>query len=188
MNKLTSREKVLLIFATSFILIFSLVNWGILPAWNEYVRVEEDLLKAQQEFLQAEAIIQKEEKYRTRYTAYHQAYEKIKSHFYLNLGENEAMLKFLALIEELALNSGVQIISKTAQGVTSVQDWKTIKINLTLKGTPEQLTELLLAFRNSPQALNVERLRIDLDQRNRLLQIKLVISTLILEEEGVGDV
>lgn len=188
MSKLTSREKGLLIFAISFILIFSLTKWFVLPFWNQSANVDKELLQAEQSLRQAKAIIQKEGKYLAKYAAYVKAYEEMKSDYYLNLEENEAMLKFLAQIEELALESGIKIVSKTAEGVSNLEEWKMLKVNLTLKGTSRQMTDLLLAFRNSPVVINIQRLRIDLDRHNQLLQIKLVVSTLILGEAGVDDV
>ncbi|AZR72571.1 hypothetical protein BBF96_03725 [Anoxybacter fermentans] len=187
MSKLTPREKRTLIFGMGFLMIFSLVYWGLLPAWEEFEWVNTKLREAKRLYIQAVRTVRMERDYLEKYEAYNRAYQELKSHYYSNMGEKEAMIKFLAQVEEIAQKSGVNIISKNPMGINMVDGYKALKVNLTLKGTPAQLTELLLKIRNAPIAINVNRLRIDLDQRNRLLQIKMIVSTLLIDEEGDGD-
>lgn len=182
MSKLTSREKKLLIFAGVFIIIGSLMRWVFLPAWDEYDSVKKALVKAKIDYTKTLDIANMERDFQTRYNAYHQAYQELKSHYYEKTDEKEGMLEFIGLLEEIADGSGVIIVSKNPLGIAEKEGYRNMKVNLTLKGTTEDLTNLLLAIRSSSIAINVDYLRIDLDRQNRLLQMKLNLSTLLLEE------
>lgn len=184
MIKLTPRERNLLIFGIFLILTVSLIYWGILPAWSQYQQVKIELDEIKRSFAQAESIVSKETKYLGKQQAYYLAYDELKLHFFHDLGDNDAMLEFLSLIEEIAASSGVQIVSKTAQGITKKENNQMMKVNLSLKATTKQMTSLLLAVRNSQIAINIDRIRIDQDKQNHLLQLKLVLSTLLFVEEG----
>ncbi len=188
MSKLTRREKNLLTFAIVFMTTVSIFYWGIIPIWQDYGRIKGELVEAKQAYQQAETIVSKEKTYIERHKAYQESYDNLKSRYYVNLDEEIGKIQFLSLVENLISESQITIISKGTLGVSEENGYKTLQVNLTLKGTSTQLTEVLLGFRNSPIAINVDRLRVDLDQRNRLLQLKLIVSTLILEEEGEEDV
>ncbi len=187
MSKLSPREKNLLIVAAIVILFGSLIRWFLLPALDEYGRVKEALEKVKLDYTKSLNIAKMEKDFQERYTAYHQTYQELKTHYFKKTDINDGVLEFLGLLEEIAERSGVTIVSKNPAGSSEKNDYRVMKINLALKGTTEELTELLLAIRNSPIAINVDYLRIDLDRQNRLLQMKLNLSTLLLEEEENDD-
>lgn len=183
MIKLTASEKRTLVLGISFLAVFSLVYWIILPGWDQYQEINTKLTAYKNSYQQTEMMARMEGDYISRVAGYAAAYTELKARYYANINEKEAKLKFLALVEELTEKSGVSIISKTT-GVNVENGYKSIKVNLTLKGTSEELTDLLLAYTGSETTIRVDRIRVDLDQRNRLLQLKLTVSTLIIEEEG----
>lgn len=187
MNKLTAREKRLVIFATIFIAGFSLFNWVIRPIWKDYLQVNDQLSTAKRTYIKSVNATRSEANIQGQYAGYTEAYQQLLAQFYANLGEQEAKIKFLALVEELVEGSQVNIVSKNIADGSLEEGFKTVKVNLTVKGAPAQITDLLLALRNSPILINVDRLRIDLDQRNRLLQGRLTVSTPIIQEEGDQD-
>lgn len=187
MSKLSIREKRMIIFAIVFIVGFSLFNWVIKPLWTDYMTMQEELREAKRAYLKAVSVTNSESSLLAQHTAYSEAYQEVLSHFYANLGEQEVKIKFLALVEELIEKTNVNIVSKNIAAGSKEEGFKTVKINLTVKGTPDQMADLLLALRNAPIVTNVDRIRVDVDQRNRLLQMRLTVSTTIIEEVGDQD-
>lgn len=187
MNKLSVREKRLIIFAIVFIGGFSLFNWGIKPLWTDYMTVQEELREAKQAYLKAVNVTNSEFSLLAQHSAYSNAYHEFLTHFYTDLGEQEVKIKFLALVEELIEKTNVNIVSKNIAVGSKEEGFKTVKINLTVKGIPDQMADLLLALRNAPIVINVDRIRVDVDQKSRLLQMRLTVSTPIIEEVGDQD-
>lgn len=187
MIKLSAQEMRTLKIGVGFLVIFAIFWWGILPAWKAYDQLNIDLEKAKATYAQVSKNVGTEAEFKNRYEAYSTAYETLKARYYSNINEKDAMLQFLALVEELTESTGVTILSKTT-GIDEDNKFRSLKVNLTLKGTPDHLTDLLLAFKSSETVVRVDRLRIDRDEREDVLQIKITVSTLIIQEEGVADV
>lgn len=187
MIKLSPQEMRTLKIGVGFLVIFAICWWGVLPAWKAYQQVNSDLEKAKTTYAQVSKSIGTETEFKSRYEAYTEAYTTLKARYYSNINEKDAMLRFLSLVEELTESTGITILSKTT-GVDEDSGFRALKVNLTLKGTPDHLTDLLVAFKSSETVVRVDRLRIDRDEREDILQIKVTVSTLIIQEEGVSDV
>lgn len=184
MSKLTPREKKLLIFAVVLIGLVSIFWWGLRPAWEEYQELDKELSRSQRQYKKAMKAVMLEKDFKAKYEGYLQGYQELKSHYYSDMNEKEAMLKFLSYIEELIQESGVNIISKNTLGMAKVEGYPTLQVNILLRGTPQEMTELLVGIRNSTLAIDVERLRIESVKNKGVLQMKLILSTLLINEEG----
>jgi hypothetical protein len=187
MIKLSPQEMRTLKIGVGFFVLFAIFWWGVIPAWNTYDQLHAELEKAKSTYAHVSKNVGTEAEFKNRYEAYADAYETLKGRYYSNINEKDAMLQFLTLVEELTEGTGVTILSKTT-GLDEDQKFRVLKVNLTLKGTADHLTDLLLAFKSSETVIRVDRLRIDRDEREDILQIKVTVSTLIIQEEGVSNV
>lgn len=186
MIKLSSQETRTLKLGAVFLLLFAVCWWGVLPAWRASSQLSADLAKARQTYEQVSRNAGTGAEFKSRFEAYTDAYATLKARYYSNINEKDAMLQFLSLVETLTDGTGIKILSKTT-GVDEEQGFRVLKVNLTLKGTAGHLTDLLLAFKSSDRVVRVDRLRIERDDREELLQIRVTVSTLIIQEEGEAD-
>lgn len=186
MMKLSASEKRTAIIGLGFVLIFSLVYWVIIPVWNEYEQVGTELKKLKNTQSQAESIASMEQSFAERCRAYEEAYAKLKVRYISDVDDKTAVIQFLALVEHLTKTTRVEIVSETT-GINQKEGFKSVNVNLTVRCTAAQLTDLLQVYRNSKTAISVDRLRIDLEEQNQMLQVRLTASTLIIGEEGEAD-
>ena len=182
MTKMSQSEKRTAIIGLTFIVAFSLFWWVIRPTWTEYQNITAELAKLKKNQAQIESIAGMEKGFGEKVLAYQEAYQSLKSRYLSDMDEKTAVIKFLAMVEHLTKATEAEIVSENT-GVSEVEGLKSVLVNLTLRCTPAQLTNLLQSFSTSQIVITVERLRIDVEDQNRLLQVRLTASTLIVTDE-----
>lgn len=186
MMKLSASERRTAIIGLSFILIFSFVYWVVIPVWNEYETVGTELKKLKNTENLAESTASMEQSFAEKCATYEQAFAKLKVRYISDVDDKTAVIQFLSLVEHLTKTTKVEIVSETT-GINQKEGYKSVNVNLTVRCTAAQLTDLLQTYRNAKTAISVDRLRIDLEEQNQMLQVRLTASTLIIGEEGEAD-